>query len=68
MDNKPILTTKTDLARELDIDPRRKVLDKLEPVAQVKLTGNRLVPVYDRAKAIEELTALLIEAQAKFKE
>ena len=62
----PILTTKADIARELEIDPRRKVMAQLEPVGHVRLNGQKLVPVYDRAKAVDQLAALLKEAQEKF--
>jgi hypothetical protein len=61
-DSLPTLLTKAALARESGVDPRNKALSDLEPVAQVKLSGNKLVPLYDRNKAIADLAARLMAA------
>jgi len=68
-DNKmsaPILVTKADLSREFNVDPRRKAFDEIEPVAQARLAGNKLVPLYDRNEAKRILaSAFLSEARRK---
>jgi hypothetical protein len=65
MSEKPTLTTKAELARQAGIDARNPVLDELEPVAEIKLRGPKPVKVYDKAQAIKELAALLMEAASK---
>jgi uncharacterized coiled-coil DUF342 family protein len=62
----PILVTKADLSRELDVDPRRKALDSLEPVAQAKLADGKLVKLYSREEGIRVLSTALKEAAERY--
>jgi hypothetical protein len=61
-DSLPTLSTRADLARTAGLDPRNKALEDLEPVAQVQLSGKKMLPLYDRQKAVAELAARLVEA------
>jgi hypothetical protein len=62
----PILVTKADLSREFNVDPRRKAFNGLEPVAQARIAGNKLVPIYNREEAKRIFTEALLEATAKY--
>ena len=62
----PILVTKSDLNRELNVDPRRKAFDDLEPVAQAKLAGGKLVKLYNREEAKRILAEALLKAAEKY--
>jgi hypothetical protein len=62
----PILVTKADLSREFNVDPRRKAFNELEPVAQARIAGNKLVPLYNREEAKRVLSEALLEATAKY--
>ena len=62
----PILVTKSDLSRDLNVDPRRKAFDNLEPVAQAKLEGGKLVKLYNREEAKKILAEALREAAEKY--
>jgi hypothetical protein len=61
----PILVTKADLSREFNVDPRRKAFDELEPIAQARLAGNKLVPLYDREEAKRVISAALLEGSRR---
>jgi hypothetical protein len=61
----PILVTKSDLSREFNVDSRRKAFDSLEPVAQAKLAGGKLVKLYSRDEARRVIAAALLEGSKR---
>jgi hypothetical protein len=62
----PIYSTRADLARAFGVDPRNKALDTIEPVARVKLSGEKLVNLYDREAIIAGMVETMKAAVKRF--
>jgi hypothetical protein len=62
----PIYSTRADLARTLGVDPRNKALDYIDPVTRVKLSGEKLVNLYDREAIIAGMVETMKAAVKRF--